>query len=35
MFGKAKDVAVATAVAALSLFAVTLPGLIWTSTSSL
>ena len=31
MFGKAKDAAVATAVAALSLFAVMLPGLIWTS----
>jgi hypothetical protein len=31
MFGKARDAAVATAVAALSLFAVMLPGLIWTS----
>jgi hypothetical protein len=31
MFGKAKDAAVATAVLALSLFAVMLPGLIWTS----
>jgi hypothetical protein len=31
MFGKAKDAAVATAVAALSLFAVLLPGLVWTS----
>ncbi len=31
MFGKAKDAAVATAIAALSLFAVMLPGLIWTS----
>ena len=31
MFGKAKDAAVATAVAALSLFAVMLPGLVWTS----
>jgi hypothetical protein len=30
MFGKAKDAAVATAVAALSLFAVMLPGLVWT-----
>ncbi len=31
MFGKAKDAAAAAAVAALSLFAVMLPGLIWTS----
>jgi len=31
MFGRAKDAAVAAAVAALSLFAVLLPGLIWTS----
>jgi hypothetical protein len=31
MFGKAKDAAVATAVAALSLFAVMLPGWVWTS----
>jgi hypothetical protein len=31
MFGKVKDAAVAAAVAALSLFAVLLPGLIWTS----
>ncbi|MFZ8810282.1 MAG: hypothetical protein ACO2PN_19535 [Pyrobaculum sp.] len=31
MFGKAKDAAVAAAVAALSLFAVLLPGWIWTS----
>jgi len=31
MFGKAKDAAAATAIAALSLFAVMLPGLIWTS----
>ncbi len=31
MFGRAKDAAVAAAVAALSLFAVMLPGLIWTS----
>jgi hypothetical protein len=31
MFGKAKDAAVAAAVAALSLFAVLLPGLVWTS----
>jgi hypothetical protein len=31
MFGKAKDAAVAAAVAALSLFTVLLPGLIWTS----
>ncbi len=34
MFGRAKDAA-AAAVAALSLFAVMLPGLIWTSVSSL
>ena len=31
MFGKAKDAAVAAAVSALSLFAVLLPGLMWTS----
>ncbi len=31
LFGKAKDAAVATAITALSLFAVMLPGLIWTS----
>jgi hypothetical protein len=31
MFGKAKDAAVAAVVSALSLFAVVLPGLIWTS----
>jgi hypothetical protein len=31
MFGKAKDAAAAAAVAALSLFAVLLPGLMWTS----
>jgi hypothetical protein len=31
MFGKAKDAAAAAAITALSLFAVTLPGLIWTS----
>jgi hypothetical protein len=31
MFGKAKDAAVATAVLALSLFVVMLPGLVWTS----
>jgi hypothetical protein len=31
MFGKAKDAAAATAIAALSLFAVMLPGLVWTS----
>jgi MFS family permease len=31
MFGKARDAAVAAAVAALSLFTVLLPGLIWTS----
>jgi len=31
MFGKAKDAAVAAAIAALSLFAVLLPGLVWTS----
>ncbi len=31
MFGKAKDAAVAAAVAALSLFAVLLLGLMWTS----
>ncbi len=31
MFGKAKDAAVATTIAALSLFAVMLPGLIWIS----
>jgi hypothetical protein len=35
MFGGAKDAAAATAIAALSLFAVLLPGLIWTSVSSL
>jgi hypothetical protein len=35
MFGKARDAAAATAIAALSLFAVMLPGLIWTSVSSL
>jgi hypothetical protein len=35
MFGKAKDAAVAATVSALSLFAVLLPGLIWTSVSSL
>ncbi len=35
MFGKAKDAAAATAITALSLFAVMLPGLIWTSVSSL
>ncbi len=31
MFGKAKDAAAATAIMALSLFAVMLPGLIWMS----
>jgi hypothetical protein len=31
LFGKAKDAAVAAAVSALSLFAVMLPGLVWTS----
>jgi hypothetical protein len=31
MFGKAKDAAAATAITALSLFAVMLPGLVWTS----
>jgi hypothetical protein len=31
MFGKARDAAVATAISALSLFAVLLPGLVWTS----
>ena len=31
MFGKAKDAAAATAIVALSLFAVMLPGLVWTS----
>jgi hypothetical protein len=31
MFGRAKDAAVVAAVSALSLFAVLLPGLIWTS----
>jgi len=31
LFGKAKDAAAATAIAALSLFAVLLPGLVWTS----
>ncbi len=31
MFGKARDAAAATAIVALSLFAVMLPGLIWTS----
>ena len=31
MFGKAKDAAAAAAIAALSLFAVMLPGLVWTS----
>jgi hypothetical protein len=31
MFGKAKDAAVATAIVALSLFAVMLPGWVWTS----
>ncbi len=35
MFGRARDAAVAAAVAAPSLFAVLLPGLIWTSVSSL
>jgi hypothetical protein len=35
MFGKARDAAVAAAVAAPSLLAVLLPGLIWTSVSSL
>jgi hypothetical protein len=35
MFGRARDAAAATAIAALSLFAVMLPGLIWTSVSSL
>jgi hypothetical protein len=35
MFGKAKDAAVAATVSTLSLFAVLLPGLIWTSVSSL
>jgi hypothetical protein len=35
MFGKAKDAAAATAFAAPSLLAVLLPGLIWTSVSSL
>jgi len=35
MFGKAKDAAAAAAVAAPSLLAVLLPGLIWTSVSSL
>jgi hypothetical protein len=33
MFGKARDAAVAAAVSTLSLFAVLLPGLIWTSVS--
>jgi succinate dehydrogenase/fumarate reductase cytochrome b subunit len=31
MFSKAKDAAAAAAIAALSLFAVMLPGLVWTS----
>ena len=31
MFGKAKDAAAATAIVVLSLFAVMLPGLVWTS----
>ena len=35
MFGKAKDAAVAADVSALSLFVVLLPGLMWTSVSSL
>jgi hypothetical protein len=35
MFGRARDAAVAAAVAALSLFVVMLPGLVWTSVSSL
>ncbi len=35
MFGRARDAAVAAAVAALSLFAVLLPGWVWTSVSSL
>jgi hypothetical protein len=35
MFGKAKDAAVAAAVSAPSLLAVLLPGLMWTSVSSL
>jgi hypothetical protein len=35
MFGKARDAAVAAAVAAPSLLAVMLPGLVWTSVSSL
>jgi hypothetical protein len=35
MFGRARDAAVAAAVSALSLFVVLLPGLIWTSVSSL
>jgi hypothetical protein len=35
MFGKARDAAAATAITALSLFAVMLPSLIWTSVSSL
>jgi hypothetical protein len=35
MFGRTKDAAAATAVAAPSLFAVMLPGLIWTSALSL
>ncbi len=35
MFGKAKDAAAATAITALSLFAVLLPGLVWMSVSSL
>jgi hypothetical protein len=35
VFGSAKEAAVAAAVAALSLFAVLLPGLMWTSVSSL
>jgi hypothetical protein len=35
VFGKARDAAVAAAVAAPSLLVVLLPGLIWTSVSSL
>jgi hypothetical protein len=35
LFGRARDAAAATAIAALSLFAVLLPGLVWTSVSSL
>jgi len=35
MFGRARDAAVAAAVSALSLFVVLLPGLMWTSVSSL